>query len=247
MKVLIVSQPVLSSTNNMGKTLMGYFKGFPSGNIAQLFLRQGTPENAEVCEQYYRFSDADAMKSIWNRSVRGTSFDKRTVQSAEKAAFDKGQTDGAYKMGAAHKAWMLLARDAAWKCSHWKNEKLLGWLKQIDPDVVFLAPGDGAFAYRVADEIAQYLHRPLVMVCMDDFFIHNRNQGEFLGNIRQRHFMKAVRKTMQDCTAVFTICDEMNKAYSSLFQKSCFTLHTSADKRKLTLDPAAATFPILAI
>ena len=141
MKVLIVSQPVLSSTNNMGKTLMGYFKGFPSGNIAQLFLRQGTPENAEVCERYYRFSDADAMKSIWNRSVRGTSFDKRTVQSAEKAAFDKGQTDGAYKMGAAHKAWMLLARDAVWKCSHWKNEKLLGWLKQIDPDVVFLAPG----------------------------------------------------------------------------------------------------------
>lgn len=240
MKVLIVSQPVLSSTNNMGKTLMGYFKGFPSGNIAQLFLRQGTPENAEVCERYYRFSDADAMKSIWNRSVRGTSFDKRTVQSAEKAAFDKGQTDGAYKMGAAHKAWMLLARDAVWKCSHWKNEKLLGWLKQIDPDVVFLAPGDGAFAYRVADEIAQYLHRPLVMVCMDDFFIHNRNQGEFLGNIRQRHFMKAVRKTMQDCAAVFTICDGMNKAYSALFQKSCFTLHTSADKRKLTLDPAAS-------
>ena len=245
MKVLIVSQPVLSSTNNMGKTLMGYFKGFPSGNIAQLFLRQGTPENAEVCEQYYRFSDADALKSIWNRSVRGTSFDKGTVQAAEKAAFDKGQTDGAYKMGAAHKAWMLLARDAVWKCSHWKNEKLLGWLKQIDPDVIFIAPGDGAFAYRVADEIAQYLHRPLVMVCMDDFFIHNRNQGEFLGNIRQRHFMKAVRKTMQDCTAVFTICDEMNKAYSSLFQKSCFTLHTSADNRRLTLPPA--TFPILAI
>lgn len=91
MKVLIVSQPVLSSTNNMGKTLMGYFKGFPSGNIAQLFLRQGTPENAEVCERYYRFSDADAMKSIWNRSVRGTSFDKRTVQSAEKAASEKNE------------------------------------------------------------------------------------------------------------------------------------------------------------
>lgn len=61
-----------------------------------------------------------------------------------------------------------------------------------------------------------------------------------MGNIRQRHFMKAVRKTMQDCAAVFTICDGMNKAYSALFQKSCFTLHTSADKRKLTLDPAAS-------
>ena len=64
MKVLIISQPVLSKTNNMGKTLMGYFSSFKPSEVAQLYLRNGVPNNTERCFQYYRFSDEDAARSI---------------------------------------------------------------------------------------------------------------------------------------------------------------------------------------
>ena len=53
MKVLIISQPVLSKTNNMGKTLMGYFRDFSPDDISQLYLHEGVPENTDVCEKYY--------------------------------------------------------------------------------------------------------------------------------------------------------------------------------------------------
>lgn len=64
MKVLIISQPVLSKTNNMGKTLMGYFRDFSPDDISQLYLHEGIPENTDVCEKYYCYSDSDAMKYI---------------------------------------------------------------------------------------------------------------------------------------------------------------------------------------
>lgn len=238
MKVLIISQPVLSQSNNMGKTLAGYFKAFSPKDISQLYLRQGVPTSVDTCENYYCFSDSDALKSILNHKVQGVSFTGKSLVCTNNTKSTLENND-AYKLGSAHKAWMLFARDAVWRLSSWKNKKLLNWLDHTEADVVFLAPGDGAFIYRVADEIARYLHKPLVMVCMDDFFVNNRTQNEVLGKLRQKCFMKVVHKTVKNCDAIFTICDEMNDIYSNLFGKKCFTLHTAAENKDLHLNPTA--------
>ena len=111
MNVLIISQPVLSYSNNMGKTLMAYFSAFPANNVSQFFLRQGEPTNTDVCENYYRFSDLDAVKSILNHKIRGTVFDKTQIVPPVVDEPENIKLDDAYKLGAAHKAWMLLARD----------------------------------------------------------------------------------------------------------------------------------------
>lgn len=238
MKVLIISQPVLSQSNNMGKTLAGYFKAFSPKDISQLYLRQGVPTSVDTCENYYCFSDSDALKSILNHKVQGVSFTGKSLVCTNNTKSTLENND-AYKLGSAHKAWMLFARDAVWRLSSWKNKKLLNWLDHTEADVVFFAPGDGAFIYRVADEIARYLHKPLVMVCMDDFFVNNRTQNEVLGKLRQKCFMKVVHKTVKNCDAIFTICDEMNDIYSNLFGKKCFTLHTAAENKDLHLNPTA--------
>lgn len=238
MKVLIISQPVLSQSNNMGKTLAGYFKAFSPKDISQLYLRQGVPTSVDTCENYYCFSDSDALKSILNHKVQGVSFTGKSLVCTNNTKSTLENND-AYKLGSAHKAWMLFARDAVWRLSSWKNKNLLNWLDHTEADVVFFAPGDGAFIYRVADEIARYLHKPLVMVCMDDFFVNNRTQNEVLGKLRQKCFMKVVHKTVKNCDAIFTICDEMNDIYSNLFGKKCFTLHTAAENKDLHLNPTA--------
>ncbi len=216
---------------------MAYFSAFPANNVSQFFLRQGEPTNTDVCENYYRFSDLDAVKSILNHKIRGTVLIKPNCSPVVDEP-ENIRLDDAYNC-AAHKAWMLLARDTIWKLSNWKNKKLLAWLDSMNPDIIFLAPG-GAFSYRLADEIARYLSKPLAVVCMDDYFINNRNKGELLGGIRQKLFMNVVNKTIQNAAAIFTICDEMNKAYTNLFHKQCVTLHTSADNKSMVLKSDAS-------
>lgn len=230
MKVLIISQPVLSKTNNMGKTLMGYFSSFKPSEVAQLYLRNGVPNNTERCFQYYRFSDEDAARSIYNHKVTGTKFNEENVKDEN---VETQSSADVYKIGSKHKAWMLLLRDLMWRFSSWKNSDLLDWVKEVEPDVVFLAAGDGGFSYRIADYLAKYLNKPLVVVCMDDFFVNNRNKRELLGAIRQKLFMRTVKRTMSKAAAVFTICESMNRVYSQMFGVPCYTLHTAAARKVL--------------
>lgn len=230
MKVLIISQPVLSKTNNMGKTLMGYFSSFKPSEVAQLYLRNGVPNNTERCFQYYRFSDEDAARSIYNHKVTGTKFNEENVKDENVQTQSSADV---YKIGSKHKAWMLLLRDLMWRFSSWKNSDLLDWVKEVEPDVVFFAAGDGGFSYRIADYLAKYLNKPLVVVCMDDFFVNNRNKRELLGAIRQKLFMRTVKRTMSKAAAVFTICESMNRVYSQMFGVPCYTLHTAAARKVL--------------
>lgn len=244
MKVLVVSQPVFSNTNNMGKTLKGYFKKFDPSEIAQLYFRKGTPKDVSSCENYYSFSDEDAIISIIKRNHYGKRFCKEEIkrQNAEKVIREPQEEaiDKIYKIKSKHKAWVLIIRDFLRSLSAWKNKELLNWIEEMDPDLLFFAAGDMIFSYEIVRYLAIHLKKPLVIVCLDDFYINNRNKYDFLGEIRQKRFLKTVKKTMDHTAALFTICDSMNRAYTELFHKKCYTLYTSAEDKKLVLNQEAS-------
>ena len=64
LKVLIVSHNVISETNNMGKTLLSYFKDFHPEEIAEFYIQDKLPKNASVASSYFRISDREALKSV---------------------------------------------------------------------------------------------------------------------------------------------------------------------------------------
>ena len=236
MKVLVISQTVFSKTSNMGKTLTSYFTDFQPDELAQLYFHSEKPTNPDVCRNYYRFSDVDALKSIFSSKRMGTKFETSDICSCDESArIDTGISRKAYKIGSKHKAWVLLLRDLIWRLSRWNNSQLLQWVEDVKPDVIFFASGDGAFSYRVAKKIKERLNVPMVMACVDDYYLNNRNKSEPLGKLRQRLFLKSVEKTIADVDEIFTICDTMNAAYTELFNKKCCTLHTSAEFKEMRI------------
>lgn len=236
MKVLVISQTVFSKTSNMGKTLTSYFTGFRPDELAQLYFHSEKPTNPDVCRDYYRFSDVDALKSIFSSKRKGTKIEASDICSCDESSrIDTGISRKAYKVGSKHKAWVLLLRDLIWRLSRWNNAQLLQWVDDVKPDVIFFASGDGAFSYRIAKKIKERLNVPMVMACVDDYYLNNRNKSEFLGKFRQKIFLKSVKKTVTDVDEIFTICDTMNAAYTELFEKKCRTLHTSAEFKELKI------------
>lgn len=234
MRVLVISQMVFNETNNMGKTLMSYFKGWNPKDIAQLYFHSFDPTNTAVCENYYRFSDVDAVKSIGNRRIVGKRFSKQEVHTQEDGKrTDEGLARKAYVVGARHHAWTVMARDFAWKISNWKNKELIGWVEEFNPDVFFFAAGDCEFSYHIAYWFSQKMKKPLVTLCVDDYYIHNRNEGEFLGRCRHKMFMKTALKTLKRSSIVLTICDSMKREYEHQYGLKCEVLHTAAQVKQL--------------
>lgn len=225
MKVLVISHNVFCKTSNMGKTLKSYFDLIDPSNIAQLYVHSEIPTD-DCCETYYRVTDKEMIGSIFTRrsgAVFGVSDIKKDAFTAR---VDTGTTAKLYQKARSRTPMIYLARNLWWRLGAWKTKRLLRWVDEFDPDVIFLASGDYAFIYRIALELAKYKNIPLAVSCMDDYYFYNKNENRFLGKAVHKAFMKQVRKTMDYASCIFPICEKMKMDYQELFHKPCYTLNT---------------------
>lgn len=225
-KVLIISHNALSSTNNMGKTLESYFKKFPKSCLAQLYFHEGTPDS-DICDRFYSFSDRDALYSIFNRSFRGVAYNggKCKVTFCKQAS----KSEVYYSVGKKRKPAVMLARDFIWKISNVRNKRLISWVNEFDPDIIFFASGDYSFSYKMALFLSKKISKPLAICCFDDFYLYCNYKKQFCGKIYYHHFMKVVRKAFEYSNCLFATNELMAQEYATFFKRNFSILYTAAD------------------
>lgn len=230
MKVLVVSHNVISKTGNMGKTISSYFYSFEDEEVAQYYIHSEVPTDPSVCANYYRFTDKNALMSLFSRKEFGEIY---SINDIKKDSCSYKENTGAlsavYQHGRKRNASIFLARDMLWSLARWKTEQFKKWLYDFSPDIVLYMAGDYTFTYKIAMYAADLIGIPLVIACVDDFYLNNRNENSLLGKLVHRRFMKTVKKSMNRASCVFTISDTMRDAYADLFHIRCETLHTPSE------------------
>lgn len=232
MRVLVVSHNVFSLTNNMGKTLISYFSGWKANDIAQFYIHSEIP-TVDICGDYYRVTDKEAIKSIFGAKV-GAIFTEKDIEENQLACkIDTKYEAKLYQKARKRTPLIYMARNLWWRLGHWYNKQFKDWLDTINPDCVFFASGDYAFMYDIALKIASSRGIPLYISCMDDYYFNNKNSNKLFGKYQHSRFMKHVRKCISYSSALFCICDSMSRDYEQYFGKKCITLHTAASFDKL--------------
>lgn len=219
MKILIVSHNCFSSSSNMGKTLGYYFSSFERDQIAQLYLYAEHPDSDEICNNYYRFTDFDAIKSIFLRGRFGKKVNPTPLNANR---VDSKREEKIYSFAKRKTAVKYLFRDLVWSLSSWNTRRLKRWIDDFSPDLVFFASGDSAFSYNIARKIAKKRSIPLVVSCVDDYYFYNNCRGSFLAGIRQKIFLKQVRRCMRYSSGIVCLTKQMADDYSKLFNKPTF-------------------------
>ena len=225
MKVLVISHNVFSSTTSMGKTLLNYFRDWHVENIAQFYIHSEVPTD-HICERYFRITDKEILKSVFVRKSGVVLGEDDIQEGLVSPRTDRGMTAKIYQKARMRTPAIYLARNIVWNIGKWNTKRLQHWVDEFAPDIVFLASGDYSFIYRIALKIARRKDIPLVVSCMDDYYLHNRNEKDFLGKLVHRLFMRQVKRTMSYASCLFCICEKMSRDYSSLFGKPCYTIHT---------------------
>ena len=231
MRVLVISHNVFSETNNMGKTLLSYFSDFSPEEVAEFYIQDKEPTNAKVAHRFFRVTDRDALKSIFGKHVGSSFYVEET--SLEQQSNIRGISESIRQYGRKRSAAVFFLRNTVWAMSHWKTKKLKSWINEFKPDVLFFMSGDYKFMYKITLTIQRWTQKPLVVCCVDDYYLHNRNEKNLLGRMVYRSFMKKVYQVMNKASCILTISDSMAKDYQQLFAKPCHTLHTSAEKRSV--------------
>lgn len=211
----------------MGKTLVSYFNGFNSGNLAQFYIHSEIP-TSDICHNYYRVTDKEMLKSVFGITTGKVLTEKDIEKDRLTSRADVGTEAKLYQRARKRSPLIYIARNLWWKFGHWNNNKFRKWLDEFDPECVFFVSGDYAFMYDIALKVAKSRKIPLYISCMDDYYFNNKNANSFLGRLQHRLFMKKVGKTVEYSLAMFCICDSMAEDYEKMFRKKCVTLHTAA-------------------
>lgn len=174
LKVLLVSHNVISETNNMGKTLLSYFRGFKPEEIAEFYIQDKLPKNASVASSYFRITDREALNSVLGKRPGNEFCFTENIPEGDDEL--KGAVESIRQYGRKKTALVYTIRNAVWSLAHWKTKELVSWLKKFNPDVIFFMAGDYSFIYRITLDFKTILNKPLVVCCVDDYYLYNRNE-----------------------------------------------------------------------
>jgi len=212
MKVLLLSHNPVTTYNNMGKTFLSLFSAFRPEELCQLYLYPAVPDTA-CCGSYYRFTDREALHSIWDRHAVGGEI------SPDPACHDKftsEKEERTYRSPRSRSEPMRLARDLIWQLSRWDHPVLKAWLDRERPDVLFVAPGKQELLYGIALTLARERHIPIVSYICDDFYFL-QGQNAFWAKLRQKRLRRKIAALLQETALTVTICPELAARYHESF------------------------------
>lgn len=231
-KVLVISHNAFSTTGNMGKTLSDMLACVPDDNTAQLFFHNDTPDSDCRCQNYYRVTDVDMVKSVFGRKAEykiytGENLAAKTETiSAEKSG---GAVHNIYQYSRRRTPFIYMARNLLWNIGVWNTAELDNWIKNFSPDVIFFACGDYAFAYKIVYKIARKLGIRVIPWCSDDFCLKQLKPHWFMQRIVRANLEKWTRKVFSLSDSVVTINDKMARDYAAHFGIRTNVMRISAD------------------
>lgn len=226
--VLIISNRVLSETDNNGKTLLNLIRKIPSKMVSQLYFYGSLPEVEGY--NYFQISNKDIISGKINHKLRG-----RQVFPIKGEIEDNNRTL-TEKYSIKRTAFKLLVRDLLWKNS-WISEQLISWLDNIKPEYIFFMAGDAVYAYEICLWIKEKYQCKLFSYVTDDYIL-KRSQESFWEKKHRLMVLRALKECANSSAVFFTICERMRKEYKRVLgvdSEILFNRCSSLYDKKLSL------------
>ncbi len=161
-KVLVISNGCFSKSDSNGRTLANLFKNIDSENLAQ-FCTYGTPD-FEVCQNYYKVSDGDALKSFVKFKETGSVVQETVSEQSQTTAKKVSKTP-----------LKMLLRELVWFFGRWNGKSLKKWVRDFDPEAIVLFLADNIFTLRLARKISKKYNIPIIAYTTEEYCFKNYN------------------------------------------------------------------------
>lgn len=212
-KILVISNNAFNQTSNNGKTLLSYFENFPPQNIAQLYFKNENPSGTSI-NNYYRITDMDILKSIYKNDKNCGNLINVNSKLSKTSGLNENTCGDFIKQS----NFARIVRELLWKTNNWENPKLIKWLDEFSPDLIFFAAGDSGFAYDICNYIQERYNCKLA-VCMGDDYVLPRKTCNLAWRLRHSFLSKKMFHVVRKSDIFFTISNEMKSEYKKHFKK----------------------------
>ena len=234
-RVLIISSCCFSKSESNGKVLESLFGAFQKNQIAQFYVRDDEPDWT-FCDNYFRVTDKDIIKCLTSKSGGHLIKSNSSNGSQLSGGSVHSNTSGANERKVKKDAFILFLRNLAWKFSPWeKRTEFLSWLKDFDPDVIFVLVGENPFLLDLARKTASLLKKKLVVYSSEAYYLKDYNYfvpssmaGKIIYPLFHRIYKQSYKKLMKETDSVLYICPKLMDDFQKIFQVKSAVLYPSS-------------------
>lgn len=223
--ILIFSNNCFSKSSSNGRTLSNFFIGWPNKNLAQFYIQNETPD-FDVCSNYFRVTDKEALYSIIKKYYPNGSIDVKLTSENNTI---KTNTYRNVK----RTPITCIVRDIIWNTNKWRNENFELWINKFSPDVILLQAGDSPFMLKLAENIAREKNIPLVIYNSEDYYFKDKNyfRDSSRNSILYKVFINKLRRqfknTMKYSSHNIYNTDMLKETYYKEFKDNSSVLMTN--------------------
>lgn len=156
MKILIVSNDLMTKNNNNGKVIANYFSAFSKNEICQFYLTGESDANCDF--EMFSVTDKAALISFLTLGIK-----KNTQVS------DVGSQSNGGKAIKNKNAFKALIRFCVWNSGLWISKKFKNWLIQQKIDCVFLMVGDNPYLMKLSMKISKKIGCKIILQIGEDY------------------------------------------------------------------------------
>lgn len=248
-RVLIV-QTTPYATNSSSRTLDSYFHYWDRDKVRQIYSRNWIPQKGH-CGQLFQIKDSDLLRKWFHRPAENGHiyfYEELEEQGTSQIVGDSELLSKGYKIGRTHTPTIELLRGMLWKEKFWCNEKLLAWLDNYRPEVVFYNFTYNLFLSKIAVFVAERYNIPIITAVADDYYFNDYPVRKILSpaNLLFRKKYKELVRILfahKGC-AVFG-CNKIRDKYINEFGIEGETIYFSSLVDRRTYIPINNEAPIL--
>lgn len=226
-RVLVVSNNCFSKTNSNGRTLGNFFSGWPKERLAQFYIQNEWPD-FEVCENYFRVTDGQAVKALLGKHGGGA-----VTAASVPAVADLATATPAKKRS--RNALTMMARNVVWNLGAWKKSGFDAWVADFAPEAVLLQAGDNSFMFALARKTASRYGVPLFIYNSEGYYFKDfdyfraKGLAHWCYPLFRWGFCREFRRTQRQTAYNVYLCDGLREAYAKEFDTPAVTLYTASN------------------
>lgn len=222
-------------------TLMDIFRCWDPQKLALVYTRADLP-NTEVCQKFFQISENQVLRSTFKpwlkvgQEVENNTSKENTDITAEHARYIK-----------AHKKssnLLPLLRELVWKLGHWKTKELRKFVKDFDPDIIFVPIYPTAYMGWIQKYIIKLTGKPTVCYLADDNYSYDSCSG-VLSYLHRWWLRQQVGPLARGCKEMFVIVDKEKEDTDRRFGTNSVILTKSIDFNGRIFKPQTPKIPLV--
>ena len=148
-----------------------------------------------------------------------------------------------YKLGRSHTPIVELLRGVLWRDKYWCTEKLIKWLDDYQPELVFYNFTNNLFLQKIVLFISDRYGIPIVTAIGDDYYFNDKRSFSLAYHMFRWRYKKLTEEVFSHRGSAVYVCDKIKDKYNERFGLGGETIYFNTEVKRKPFTPIDLVSP----